>query len=156
VIRGYFDESKLPALPRVLAAVYLPGITAGWVVVDFVLDTGASTTCIHPLDAITRLHIDQGALADDHQWTHSESYGGIGGNAVTYYRVPATYLFPATERPWPRHTGNARLAQLRPFNQMIQSLLGWDVLQHFRLVIDWPSRLVELHPAAPPPPRRRE
>jgi hypothetical protein len=40
--------------------------------------------------------------------------------------------------------GEIDIAELRPDNQMLPSILGWDVLQYFRLVVDWPSRQVTL------------
>ena len=146
MIRGYFDESKQPPLPKCRVGVFIPGITDDWVFIEFIVDTGASTTCIHPIDAIGRLDIDPQALADEHTWLHPEPYGGSGGHASTYFRLPATYLFPAEHGQWVKHVGSTRLAQLKPFNQKIDSLLGWDMLRHFRLVTDWSRRAVELHP----------
>jgi len=59
VILGFFDPA-LPSWPRPMIRVllYLPGISTRWAPVDFLLDTGAGTSVVHPLDATTRLGID--------------------------------------------------------------------------------------------------
>src|SRR5260221_322674 len=38
--------------------LYLPGISRRWAPVEFLLDTGVATSCVHPQDALTRLAID--------------------------------------------------------------------------------------------------
>jgi hypothetical protein len=40
--------------------------------------------------------------------------------------------------------GQIEVAQLTTTNRGIPSLLGWDVLQHFKLTLDWPSRTITL------------
>lgn len=45
MIPGYSDTGKTPAMPRLRASLFLPGITQEWAVIDFIVDTGAATTC---------------------------------------------------------------------------------------------------------------
>ena len=103
VIRGYFD-ARTPAMPKVQVGVFVPGITTEWVFIDFLIDTGASNTCIHPLDAISRLNIDPVALGDEREWIHPERCAGVGGEA-TYFRIPTSYLFPTDAGQWIQHRG---------------------------------------------------
>ncbi len=76
-----------------------------------------------------------------------DSLSGIGG-AAEYFPVPAWYAFiqddgstitPLATEIW--------VAQLTPTNQVIPSLLGWDVLHRFRVALDWSQRAVALEAA---------
>ena len=68
----------------VRVAVYLPGMTASWSLVDFLLDTGAATTCLHPPDTVERLAISNQRLQSRDAWESVETYHGVGGGA-TYF-----------------------------------------------------------------------
>jgi hypothetical protein len=133
LIRGLWHR-RYP-LPLVQAGIWLDGLTDQWHLVNFVLDTGATNSCIHPLDA-RRLRIPRSALDSD-AWTESTSTMGIGGRAL-YRSVPARYAFIQED---PAQTeiieeASARLAASTSSNQRLPSLLGWDVLRHFRLTVD--------------------
>ena len=72
--------------------ILLPGITAKVVEVDFLVDTGAMATVIHPRDAIFRLGITPMRLASPEQWQNLQTMQGVGGTS-TQYVVPAEYGF---------------------------------------------------------------
>jgi hypothetical protein len=108
------------------------------------LDSGASTTCLHPQDAVLRLQIDPARLASPRDWPDQRSHTGIGG-ASTYYRHPIRYAFLHDDGQWRElPTGEISIAQLKADNQALPSLLGWDVLQNFVVVLDWPNRRITL------------
>lgn len=147
MIPGYFDTTKRPGLAFIDVALRITGVSASWSVVPFLIDTGAATTCVHPLDAINRLSIPATTLQQQQAWHHHETYHGIGGSAL-YYVVPVEYAFLTDQGHTHVLPGHVRIARPLPHNQNMESLLGWDVLQHFRLVADWPSRRVELYEPA--------
>jgi hypothetical protein len=122
----------------------LPKIHEKWVSIDFPLDTGASTTSPHPLDAVVRIGISPTHLIDATNWTRPEPHGGVGGSAI-YFVVPAFYAFLQDDGQWHPLSGEIRIAQLTAGNTTLPSLLGWDILQQFRVVADWATRTVSLH-----------
>ena len=144
MIVGAFDPGYDTPVPLVRAAVFVSGITSDWVHVFFLLDTGASTTCLHPKDAIFRFGITPVRLALPQHWPAQESRYGVGGGA-TYYPVQASYAFQHLDDTWQRIDGEIRIAQLRADNQTIDSLLGWDILQQFRIDVDHSEGRVMLH-----------
>jgi hypothetical protein len=64
--------------------------------------------------------------------------------------VPAEYVFRTTAGRLLTLTGQLRVAQPTAQDRFLPSLLGWDVLEHFRLVLDRRARLVELRPPGAP------
>ncbi len=69
MIRGRFDRNGAAFLK---SAIYVPLLGGG--LVDFLVDTGASHTALHPADA-ANLGIDLNSL------TYGDSSQGIGGSA---------------------------------------------------------------------------
>ncbi len=108
-------------------------------------------TCLHPEDAIFGFGIDPTKLTDEAQWPNREIHRGIGGQAVSYV-VPAQYAFQQHDGAWLLYGGEIRIAQLTQHNQTLPSILGWDVLQHFRLVTDWVGNDVYLEVRRPTVP----
>jgi hypothetical protein len=150
VIRGYFDAitpTRAHILARVVVSVRLsgPGLPTRPVAIPFVIDTGAGETNIHPMDAIGRLRLPEDQLKNPQAWPHREIRSGVGGRAM-YFPVPAEYVFVDTTGVTHSLPGEVRIAKSEPNNQQLESLLGWDVLQHVGLLVDWPSQRVELHP----------
>ena len=54
MIRGFFDVDYLVPIPKVWIGLVLAHRSGGFVPVDFVVDTGAAATCLHPADAVRR------------------------------------------------------------------------------------------------------
>ncbi|HXU25387.1 MAG TPA: hypothetical protein VN697_15300, partial [Tepidiformaceae bacterium] len=125
-------------LPLIRIAVWLEGITSEWVLVPFVVDTGATHTCVHPLDA-TRLLGMSAASLDAATWPRVEASSGIGGGA-NYLTTSALYAVMHDDHPTTPPeiiTGSIEIGELTAESQTLPSLLGWDVLQHFRVTAEW-------------------
>ena len=134
MITGFFPPDR-PPHPYLSVAVFVPGVSTEWALVDFLIDTGAARTSIHPLDAIRRLGISPAMLADRSQWQNTIASGGVGGPA-TYFDLPAFYGFQTdADVAWDIIEGRLMLAELTAHNQRIPSLMGWDLLSLFELVI---------------------
>lgn len=124
-------------------ALFLPGITTDWKVVDFLLDTGAGSTCVHPKDAIFALGVDPLKLLDPTAWPEQRPVFGVGGNSVSFV-VPAHYGLLEDDGSWETFQADIALAEFRLDNQRLPSLLGWDVLQRYQLSIAWQAREIKL------------
>ena len=150
MIHGFFDpRSPDWPIPYVSVLVYVDGITPSWAQVNFLLDTGATTSCIHPLDSVRSLGLPVAQLATPPADWVPEISSGIGGSS-SYYRHPATYALRHDDGQWDIFGGQLRIGQITAQNTRIPSLLGWDVLQQFQLVTNWPSRLISLERLVPP------
>ena len=79
MIRGFFPAHRGPH-PYLTVAVYLPGVREEWTLIDFLVDTGAASTSIHPGDALRRLGVAPGSL-DAASWAREETVGGQGCTA---------------------------------------------------------------------------
>ena len=143
MIAGYFHPRFANPLPMVRVGLFLPRITSDWVLVDFLLDTGADTTALHPPDAIFRAGIDRAALHQPGRWPNRGSAGGVGGSSE-YYRHPAFYAFQHEDEHVQTVRANLWIARPSPANDSLESLLGWDILRHFRLELDWARRRIAL------------
>jgi hypothetical protein len=114
--------------------VSLPTLNLGPRVINFVIDTGASTTCLHPLDAVL-IGIAVDRLERATGWARSETRTGIGGN-VRYSVVPAVYGFEDEDGSALVFEQDIRVAQFSSATAELPSLLGWDLLQNFRVSMD--------------------
>ncbi len=139
MIAGRFTRHPrgLADLPAVSVRVSLPRISA-FGSADFVIDTGADASVIHEGDAFRILPIG-------YQPEWEASLRGISTTEVRYAVEPAVLTFVAesgqevsvpVERLIVAHVG--------PAQDPLPSLLGRDVLQRFRLVIDPAASLVTL------------
>jgi len=149
VILGRFDPNYTHPWPRVRVGVLLTGISQAWAVVDFVLDTGASATCLHPSDAIQEVGIDPVMLTDPSQWPTAVTFSGVGGG-VDYFVTPARYALLHDDGQVQYIDGTINVARWNAGNQTLPSLLGWDVLGKFSLFADPSSGRLELHPPQTP------
>ena len=128
MIRGFFDVEYPMPVPKIWIGLALPGITAKWIAVDFVVGIGASVTCLHPIDAIGRVGLSSGRLREmTADFPTDRSISGITGLAE-YLIVPAQYLLVHEERAAQTIDGLIRVAQPVPGNERIPSLLGWNIL----------------------------
>jgi hypothetical protein len=143
LITGFFDLAAPWPIPAVTLTLYVPGLSRVGRTVSLLIDSGAARSCIHPFVATRALGIDPATLADPRHWSRHVTHQGVGGTNL-YYREPAYYLFRHDDGSWQPLDGEIDVAQARPDNQTLASVLGWDVLQHFRVVVDWPSRQVTL------------
>ena len=117
--------------PVVSAAIRVEGITVDWVLVPFVVDTGATHTSIHARDAIRLLRIPPEAL-DPTSWPVSAISTGVGGTA-SYLIRPAEFMFAHDDATDGVELiqSDVQLGALDDPTASLPSLLGWDVLQHF-------------------------
>jgi hypothetical protein len=144
VIRGFFDLRLRSAIPKVVAGLILPHRGGAFAPVEFVVDTGASATCLHPTDATERMQFSREDLAGlPHVARADRSISGITGAAL-YLVVPARYLFVHDDGSLQIIDGEIRIAQPIPGNEAIPSVLGWDILEHFRIVLDRRTGEVQL------------
>ncbi len=120
----------------------IDGITAGWVTVPFVIDTGAAMTCVHALDAIRLLGMSPASL-DSSTWTNVIDGGGVGG-PLKYLGCTAQFAFQRANGTLEFLDGEVKIGELRSGQQWMPALLGWDLLQHFRLTIDGGGQAVTL------------
>jgi hypothetical protein len=143
VIRGYFHPDR-PPHPYVEVAVSIPRLSTGFVGIQFVVDTGAAQTCIHPMDAMTLLEIPEGTLSRAPRGVEPLPFSGIGGGASYYGYDVELAVFDDT-RGWQRIEIVAAVAVPTRTNRWIPSLLGLDVLKHFRTEITPRDGVVLLH-----------
>lgn len=145
MISGFFDpESRWP-IPMVQAYITVPDVTPRWTLIDFLVDTGASDTSLHPQDARQRLRIDAELLDSPSRWPSVIHAGGIGGGA-SYYPVPASYAFFHDDGTLLVIDGKVDIARPTHVNRRIPSLLGWDVLERFEIVVNRRAGRVTLEP----------
>ena len=141
MIVGRFDDWGRPIMRARLIIPRL-GISG---LVNFLVDTGASTTSLHP-HAGRRLRIPFDELRDPH------SAIGIGGSQP-YYREPALVILTdsggeckflitlSIARPQLPTPSNPR-----PVVNLLPSLLGRDVLNRLRIDYDHPGRRLWFFP----------
>ena len=121
----------------------LPELDVDWLPVPFLVDTGATSTCIHPNDAVGLLKIPPARL-DPANWDNGRIREAFGISGVVRFLETEAYFGFFDDRPAPimLHS-TVRIAELRPDNQYVPSLLGWDLLQHFRMILDGKARTLD-------------
>ncbi len=136
-IPGYLRSVTIPgvaARPYVDVELLIDGASGGFDV-RFLIDTGADDTILHPRDTQRPDAPPLPFSFDDHP--ERRRVGGIGGS---------TDLIPVSARLFfQTDTGGGRLwqdcrvwvAQPNDTNQRLPSLLGRDLLQFFRLTVDY-------------------
>lgn len=139
-IEGYFKSGFdiLPA-PYVQAYLYFPRLDLADTV-DFLIDTGADYTSIHPGD-VNRLGIDYRRL----RRTSLSSFSGIGGS-MDYYEESGLLIFHESTGETRNHTLNIRISASKndPEIQGLPSLLGRDFLNLCSSSIDKSKNLVRV------------
>jgi hypothetical protein len=120
----------------VRVGVWINGVTYVWSRVDFMVDTGAGATLLHPNDSLNAVGIQRARLTDPSRWAGSVAYTGVGGN-VAYFVTPVRYQFQHDDGRSQYIDGTINVAPLLPDNRQLPSVLGWDVLSHFEVVLNW-------------------
>ena len=141
MITGLFESRY--GFPVVGVRVGIGGVSERYLV-PFLIDTGSSTTVIHARDAHHRLRLREADL-DPRAWPADEIRvsSGIGGGAP-YRLVSASYEFAHEDGTAEAFAGTLELGGLG--SEGLPSLLGWDVLRHFRLDLNASRGSVALLP----------
>src|SRR5215207_1118519 len=88
LIRGYFDTRFRSPLPVVLSGLVLPHRSEAYTPVEFVVDTGAAASALHPADAIRRLSFTEEDFVTVRRVARQRrAVMGITGVADYYYLV---------------------------------------------------------------------
>ena len=138
MIRGYFADYS----PYVELRVAIPVFATGYLPVQFLVDTGATMTVLHPRAARGDLGIPEHEL-DASRWEQIEPIGGIGG-LTPCLRARATYVFEHEDGDYDAFEDSILIAAATASNREAPSLLGANVLRHFRLTADYPRLSVTL------------
>lgn len=143
MIRGYFDREWGMPVPAVQVALFIPTVMRRWSLTTFLIDTGSTASVIHPGSAVNDLGLDPDYLNDPARWPDHAEVRGVGGQ-VQHYTIPAELTFAHEDGTLKSYAQSIQVAPERPGNEGLPSLLGWDILRHFRLTVDWRSRTVTL------------
>ena len=142
-ITGYWDTDE-PSAPYIRSTLYIPRIRLV-TEVDFLVDTGADATSLHPYD-VSRTGIDIGSLPGT-----LRAASGIGGT-MRYIEADAfVYLYDTDARDWHRFPVFLAVSaeeQVDPGNR-IPSVLGRDVLNDCLCTFDPRQETITLAPYEP-------
>ena len=140
MISGWFDTR---ARPKVRARLVIPrfGVSGR---IDFLIDTGATVTTLHPDDG-RRISCPFDELQDPRNMV------GVGGSnqyfqemaVVVLYGRASTHTFEIemlVSKPQPPSASNPR-----PVVNRLPSLLGRDVLNRMRMDYDFSARRLEFY-----------
>lgn len=130
-------------MPVVRVTVSIEGFKESAGGIDFVIDTGAQFTTVQPSDAYLWAEIPEDQLSDPAMWpttTHGRGIGGLGA----FFPMPASYRFQHESGRIETIVGTIYVAQLTPDNINMPSLMGWDILRHFRVSLNYAAREVRL------------
>ncbi len=142
-LNGKFREQDSLPSPSVTAVVEIPnlGVSAS---VEFLVDTGATQTVLHPGDVL-KLGIDITTYAAS---AHPCISSGVGGEA-SYGVEDAILRFKNINAPLRALIGPLDPSQFEfALKKQIPSLLGRDFLNRGRLIVDYENNQVsiEMHP----------
>lgn len=131
MIAGYFETN---GRPRVRGRLLLPRLGIGGSI-NFLIDTGAVSTVLHPGDGV-RL----GCPFDE--LLLPMEFEGVGGTH-TYYRETAVIAFDDSTTDVEFRV-ELSIAKPHPAVYDLDSLLGRDVLNRLRMEYDFPQDRLEL------------
>jgi hypothetical protein len=143
LITGGFGLGFVRLMPMIQVSINLPGLTDGFVTLDFLLDSGSTDSCLHSLDAKGRLGISDAMLSSSQLWPGTRISHGVGGTAMSYVH-PAVYGFRHDDGRLQQIQGDIHIAVPTPANATFPSLLGWDILRFFRIELDYVGLQVTL------------
>ncbi len=130
MISGYFSAKW--GCPFVWARLTVSGRSAQ--AVPFLIDTGSATSIVHAIDARTRLNLAMSGL-DPSAWPPEETVRRRGVAGVALSRLmEAVFDFAHEDGSTETIAETIELGGLG--SEGLPSLLGWDVLRHFRLDLD--------------------
>lgn len=125
MIRGDFTIDGYPALT---ATVSIPE-TNTYGPIDFLVDTGATTTLIHPNDA-ERLAIDFGKLKKE------DNSFGVGGNSKVFLERAEMIFHDENGQTTQSYQLEISIAEPTEHNNNFPSLLGRDILNRMTMLYD--------------------
>lgn len=128
-----------PLWPTIRGTLSLPALSESRADVDFLLDTGAAFSIVHPRD-IRRLSAD---VYDDIAGREVVTGRGIGGQA-SYFEEEAVLSFEHTDGALISYILPVHIAVPTADNADYPSLLGMDFLMHFRMTMSHREGLLEL------------
>ncbi|MEX1022764.1 MAG: aspartyl protease family protein [Dehalococcoidia bacterium] len=134
MIRGHFKRrGSAPPAPYVTVPVRIAG-SHPWTAVDFLVDTGADLTVIHPQDA-ARV-VPNYATRDFDEDPSRRAVGGIGGTSTF---VTMTFDLLLVDDEHGAIAATLPLLVAGPRGDVLRnapSLLGRDILSEFALYVD--------------------
>ena len=147
MICGYFDAFGRPIVE---AQVDIPSLNVSYKT-SFILDTGATATCLHLRDVLGA-EISFPELREKSAWA---SLGGVGGS-WEYRRIPATAVFEDTETSDLVHypidllvadATDDLMGDSRALEHALRlpSLLGRDIINHHDMTYSLRLNKLELH-----------
>jgi hypothetical protein len=110
----------------------VPALRPEWVPIPFIIDTGASRSFIHALDAMRKFELPPAAL-DSRSWPDAMQIGGVGGE-IRARPLAAQYAF-AHDDGSTFEVIDAEVLLGDIGTQGLPSLLGCDLLANFELRI---------------------
>lgn len=125
---GWFEQgnSLFAGHPFVLGVARFPRLGLGWRV-EFLVDTGCSVTTIHPRDSQ--------AMGMDFSLLRQAGIAlGIGGGQREFVEEAELVFFHGTQIVTYRR--QIDIAPISDHNRVFPSLLGMDVIRHWRMVCD--------------------
>jgi hypothetical protein len=143
LITGSFGLGFTRPMPTIQVSLQLPGITTGFVTLDFLVDSGSTDTCVHPYDAKWRLGIGTSMLASSQHWPDVRSSRGVGGTAMSYMH-PAIYGFRHDDGRLQQFYDEIQIAVPTADNSTLPSLLAWGLLRYYRIELDYVGLRVTL------------
>ncbi len=106
--------------------------------VEFLVDTGADVTCIHPKDG-SSLFIPYDDLRN------GKEVGGIGGTSLRYPEPAILSFRESTGAPVHRYRIEVRIGKPEDVDEWMPSVLGQDILKHWRTIHEPDLKRVEFH-----------
>ena len=137
VIQGYYKSWSNPLSVKAWVELSNLGVSNS---VEFLIDTGADVTCLHPTD------LDKMGIS----FSQPAPGGGVGftgvGGALEYHREDATLYFETQEGSTLTFYCQIYISRA-PAVEVLPSLLGRDFLNRCRLLADNPENQVLITPA---------
>jgi hypothetical protein len=144
MIRGYFEPFRFERpVARIEVDVSLPRVSPFPARIDFLIDTGATSSTIHPHDMLTHFSMTPNDLASVERWPRRKAGLGIGGRVLDSIES-AELRFERDDGTVLALEQDVLIAQPTADNDRLPLLLSWDVLRHFRLTLDARTGLVLL------------